>query len=203
MQNYPTNKNSPPRLIYRTEHSRGKQEERLLIFMSSSARCVLVTEFSPTHISSCIFTESHAADYHFKIRSSPPLFCHHHRTHLFITPSRTFSPNMSKYMTWRQKNKKQIIQNPHSQSRCFFLGPIISSVVALHTDLANPCPARLCRAASNRSFIVCPAILAVNRACLGWFLYMRISRLSEEVTLRSRTPHHHRQNAQCRHSLVC
>lgn len=44
------------------------------------------------------------------------------------------------------------------QSKCFFFGPIISSVVALHTDLANPCPAKLWRAASNRSFIVWPAI---------------------------------------------
>lgn len=46
----------------------------------------------------------------------------------------------------------------HLQSKCFFFGPIISSVVALHTDLAKPCPAKLCRAANNLSFIVCPAI---------------------------------------------
>lgn len=46
------------------------------------------------------------------------------------------------------------------QSRCFFLGPIISSVVALQTDLARPWPAILCLAASSLSLIVCPAILS-------------------------------------------
>lgn len=45
------------------------------------------------------------------------------------------------------------------QSKCFFFGAIISSVVALHTDLARPWPAKLCRAANRRSFIVCPAII--------------------------------------------
>lgn len=48
----------------------------------------------------------------------------------------------------------------YSQSRCFFLGPIISSVVALQTDFARPCPAMLCLAASSLSLIVCPAILS-------------------------------------------
>lgn len=47
----------------------------------------------------------------------------------------------------------------HLQSKCFFLGPIISSVVALQTDLASPWPARLCRAASSLSLMVCPAML--------------------------------------------
>lgn len=47
----------------------------------------------------------------------------------------------------------------YSQSKCFFLGAIISSVVALHTDLASPWPAKLCLAANRRSFIVCPAIM--------------------------------------------
>ena len=42
------------------------------------------------------------------------------------------------------------------QSRCFFLGPMISSVVALHTALARPWPARLCRAARILSLRVCP-----------------------------------------------
>lgn len=46
----------------------------------------------------------------------------------------------------------------HSQSKCFFFGPISSSVVALHTDLAKPCPAKLCRAANSLSCIVWPAI---------------------------------------------
>lgn len=54
-----------------------------------------------------------------------------------------------------QNEKREIF---HLQSKCFFFGPIISSVVALHTDLAKPCPAKLCRAANNLSFIVCPAI---------------------------------------------
>lgn len=49
----------------------------------------------------------------------------------------------------------------YSQSKCFFLGPIISSVVALHTDFAKPWPAILCLAASNLSFIVCPAIFTL------------------------------------------
>lgn len=53
----------------------------------------------------------------------------------------------------------------HLQSKCFFFGPIISSVVALHTDLANPCPARLWRAANSRSLIVCPAMFFV--VCLA------------------------------------
>lgn len=48
----------------------------------------------------------------------------------------------------------------YSQSRCFFLGPIISSVVALQTDLARPWPAMLCLAANSLSLIVCPAILS-------------------------------------------
>lgn len=43
------------------------------------------------------------------------------------------------------------------------MGPISSSVVALQTDLARPCPAKLCFAASKRSLIVCPAIDILNR----------------------------------------
>lgn len=54
----------------------------------------------------------------------------------------------------------------YSQSKCFFFGPISSSVVALHTDLARPCPARLCFAAKRRSLMVCPAIDILN-----WFLF--------------------------------
>lgn len=56
----------------------------------------------------------------------------------------------------------------HLQSKCFFLGPIISSVVALHTDLASPCPAKLWRAANNLSFIVCPAIFFLLNLCCCW-----------------------------------
>lgn len=46
-------------------------------------------------------------------------------------------------------------------SRCFFFGPIISSVVALHTALARPWPAMLCLAANSLSLIVCPAIVSL------------------------------------------
>lgn len=53
----------------------------------------------------------------------------------------------------------------YSQSKCFFFGPISSSVVALQTDFASPCPAKLCFAAKRRSLIVCPAIDILN-----WFL---------------------------------
>lgn len=55
----------------------------------------------------------------------------------------------------------------HLQSKCFFFGPIISSVVALHTDFANPCPAKLCRAANNLSFIVCPAMFFSSFFCFS------------------------------------
>ena len=41
-----------------------------------------------------------------------------------------------------------------------------SSVVALHTALANPCPAKECFAANIRSFRVCPPIGA---AILGLY----------------------------------
>ena len=50
----------------------------------------------------------------------------------------------------------------NSQSKCFFLGPIISSVVALQTDLAKPWPERLWRAANSLSLIVCPAIISLS-----------------------------------------
>lgn len=39
---------------------------------------------------------------------------------------------------------------------CFFFGAIISSVVALQTTRARPCPAKAYRAAFRRSFSVCP-----------------------------------------------
>ena len=50
----------------------------------------------------------------------------------------------------------------HSQSRCFLLGAISSSVVALHTALARPWPAMECLAARMRSLIVWP--LAISEA---------------------------------------
>ena len=45
------------------------------------------------------------------------------------------------------------------QSKCFFLGPISSSVVALQTALARPWPANECFAAKIRSFNVCPVFI--------------------------------------------
>ena len=42
------------------------------------------------------------------------------------------------------------------QSKCFFLGPMSSSVVALQTAFASPWPARECLAARIRSLIVWP-----------------------------------------------
>ena len=50
-------------------------------------------------------------------------------------------------------------RRPYSQSRCFFFGPMISSVVALQTDLAKPWPAMLCLAAAIRSIILWPDIV--------------------------------------------
>jgi hypothetical protein len=46
-----------------------------------------------------------------------------------------------------------------SQSKCFFLGPISSSVVALQTALARPWPAKECLAARILSFRVCPVFM--------------------------------------------
>lgn len=48
---------------------------------------------------------------------------------------------------------------PYLQSKCFFFGPITSSVVALQTDLANPCPAKLYLAAVSLSLMDWPAML--------------------------------------------
>ena len=50
----------------------------------------------------------------------------------------------------------------YSQSRCFLLGAMSSSVVALHTALARPWPAMECLAARMRSLIVWP--LAISEA---------------------------------------
>lgn len=47
------------------------------------------------------------------------------------------------------------------QSKCFFLGPMSSSVVALQTALANPWPANECLAAKIRSFNVWPVAFIV------------------------------------------
>lgn len=47
------------------------------------------------------------------------------------------------------------------QSRCFFLGPINSSVVALQTAFAKPWPAMECLAAKRRSLRVWPALTAI------------------------------------------
>lgn len=47
----------------------------------------------------------------------------------------------------------------HLQSRCFFFGPIISCVVALHTVLDIADPVTLCWAAVILSVMLCPDIL--------------------------------------------
>lgn len=67
-------------------------------------------------------------------------------------------PKFKRIWLHKNRNQQKKANQNHLQSKCFFFGPIISSVVALHTDLAKPCPAKLCRAANNLSFIVCPAI---------------------------------------------
>merc|ERR1712035_305361 len=48
----------------------------------------------------------------------------------------------------------------YSQSRCFFLGPLTSCVVALHTALLIADPVMLCWAAAIRSVIDWPDISA-------------------------------------------
>ena len=49
------------------------------------------------------------------------------------------------------------------QSKCFFLGPMSSSVVALQTALAKPCPANECLAANIRSLMVCPVFIMIGQ----------------------------------------
>ena len=55
--------------------------------------------------------------------------------------------------------KENIWKN--SQSKCFFLGPISSSVDALQMALASPWPAMECLAARSRSLSVWPAETAI------------------------------------------
>lgn len=50
-------------------------------------------------------------------------------------------------------------QTAYSQSKCFFFGPIISCVVALHTVLEIADPVTLCWAAVIRSVMLCPDML--------------------------------------------
>lgn len=57
-----------------------------------------------------------------------------------------------------QKSEVKNRRESYLQSRCFFFGPIISSVVALHTTLASPCPARAYLAAFNLSLRVWPPV---------------------------------------------
>lgn len=54
----------------------------------------------------------------------------------------------------------------HSQSRCFFLGPLTSCVVALHTALLMADPVMLCWAAAMRSVIDWPDMAPVRPASL-------------------------------------
>lgn len=51
----------------------------------------------------------------------------------------------------------------HSQSRCFFLGPLTSCVVALHTALLMADPVMLCCAAAMRSVIDWPDMAPLDR----------------------------------------
>ncbi len=69
----------------------------------------------------------------------------------------------------------------YSQSRCFFLGPITSSVVALHTDLARPWPAIEWRAANSRSLMVWPDIWWRWRSALARL--RQLQRLSDFESL--------------------
>ena len=62
---------------------------------------------------------------------------------------------------------KILSHHKYLQSRCFFFGPMSSSVVALHTALARPCPASECFAANILSFKVCPP---KGAAILGLYL---------------------------------
>lgn len=59
--------------------------------------------------------------------------------------------------TWRRAGGSRGSRHgPYSQSRCFFLGPITSWVVALQTALATAEPVTLCCAAAMRSVSDCP-----------------------------------------------
>lgn len=54
----------------------------------------------------------------------------------------------------------------HLQSRCFFLGPLTSCVVALHTALLMADPVMLCCAAAIRSVIDWPDMASICRSSL-------------------------------------
>lgn len=75
----------------------------------------------------------------------------------------------------------------HLQSKCFFLGAIISSVVALHTDLASPWPAKLWRAAKRRSFIVCPAIFILKCFFFQTSLTKKICQFKKKLKRKEKT----------------
>lgn len=113
-------------------------------FIDFLKRNVLVTEFSPISANTHTITSTKS------VLLSPTFTLQGQ----FATPH----PSPLNVYDYPNSHGPPISHWIHLQSRCFFLGPIISSVVALQTDLAKPCPARLCLAASNRSFIVCPAI---------------------------------------------
>lgn len=59
---------------------------------------------------------------------------------------------------WGRRGRRGL----HSQSRCFFLGPMISWVVALHTVLETAEPVTLCWAAVIRSVRLWPDISAAR-----------------------------------------
>lgn len=68
-------------------------------------------------------------------------------------------------INWRKKFEKNQKFRNFLQSKCFFFGPITSSVVALQTVFANWEPAKLCLAALIRSLIVCPPVVNGIGAC--------------------------------------
>ena len=69
------------------------------------------------------------------------------------------------FVAWRRTAKQCILFTRcdccsssliNLHSKCLRFGPIISSVVALHTTFARACPAMVFFAANNRSTILCP-----------------------------------------------
>ena len=90
------------------------------------------------------------------------------------------------------------------QSRCFFFGPMISSVVALHTALARPWPARLCRAARILSLRVCPpgfCILTWSRRYLSFLTDLKLN--TDCLLMTGRGQHWVRCNILCCVCQLC
>lgn len=98
------------------------------------------------------------SSFRFHFFSLSPIILYFSTCYVILRPS-VWGPSFA----WPIMNRQsRPTLHRYLQSRCFFFGPIISSVVALHTDFASPWPARLCRAASNLSLIVWPAMFATR-----------------------------------------